>query len=225
MDKNKIYIGDALKLIQSVDDESIDLIIADPPYGIGYQSSWKVKDEQHPKIENDEKPFTDWLPEAYRVLKKTGSLICFCRWDVENTFSDAIRASGFDLKSQVIWDRVDPGMGDLKAQFAPRHDNLLFATKGEFEFKNGRPNSVLKFMCANHTQLIHPNQKPLELIRHLINKLSQKGDTVLDPFTGSGTTCVACKQLGRNFIAFEIEEMYVALANKRVNEVIRQIVL
>lgn len=100
-------------------DESVNAIITDPPYGINYVSQTGAR------IKNDKAPFIWFLYDAFRVLKSGGTLLCFTRWDVEQTFIDAIELAGFRVKSEVIWDKVYHGMGDTKAAFAPAHENMI----------------------------------------------------------------------------------------------------
>lgn len=89
-------------------DESVNAIITDPPYGINYVSQTGAR------IKNDKAPFIWFLYDAFRVLKSGGTLLCFTRWDVEQTFIDAIELAGFRVKSEVIWDKVYHGMGTRK---------------------------------------------------------------------------------------------------------------
>ena len=195
----------------------VDLMIADPPYGINYQSAWrKDKSTWKAKIANDLTPFTGWFSEAFRVLNSTRSaLVVFCRWDVAETFRQAIEHAGFVVKSQVIWDREVHGMGDLRASFAPCHDILWFAIKGHFTFPYQRPKSILRAQRISGAKLTHPNEKPEELYRQLITSLSMPGDLVVDPFVGSG----ACARVARNehrlFIGLDISKDYCTLAHRR----------
>lgn len=217
MELNKIYQMDCLDGLRKLEDASVDLVLTDPPYGISYQSAWRIdKEERFDIIANDGQPFIWWLYDAFRVLKQGGALVCFCRGDVQDDFAKAIRWAGFDLKSQVIWDREVHGLGDLKAQFAPRHDVIWFAVKGKFEFKNGRPVSVVRCMRVDAEKMIHPTEKPVKLMRYFVEKLSSPGMVVLDPFMGSGATALACQQLSRSFIGFELNPDFVIAAEKRL---------
>ena len=124
--ENTIIHDDSLTVLRQMEAESIDAIITDPPYGINYVSQTGAR------IKNDKSPFIWFLYDAYRVLKPGGAILCFTRWDVEQTFIDAIKLAGFQVKSEVIWDKVHHGMGDTKAAFAPSHENIVFAIKGMF---------------------------------------------------------------------------------------------
>ena len=146
-------------------DESVNAIITDPPYGINYVSQTGAR------IKNDKAPFIWFLYDAFRVLKSGGTLLCFTRWDVEQTFIDAIELAGFRVKSEVIWDKVYHGMGDTKAAFAPAHENIVFAIKGKYSFPGGRPKDLVTFSKLGSAQMIHPTEKPVGLIANLITCL------------------------------------------------------
>jgi len=140
---NIIHNSDCIKGMESIESGSIDAIVTDPPYGIDFQCCHRSKEDRFTKIANDKKPFVEWLPEAFRVLKNTGAMYCFCRWDVRQAFMDTIEDSGFQIQDEVIWDRVIHGMGDLERKHGPRHDTIIFATKGNFKFPGKRPHSVI----------------------------------------------------------------------------------
>lgn len=111
-------------------------------------------------------------------------------------------------------------MGDLKASFAPQHDIIWFAVKGDsFSFPSGRPKSVLRFTRVSAEALVHPNEKPDALMRHLVKVVTPPGGTVLDPFCGSGSTGKAAKLEGFNFIGTEREAEYADIARARIESV------
>lgn len=200
-------------------DESVDAIITDPPYGINYHTKGTGA-----SIKNDKSPFIWFLYDAFRVLKSgdsgRGSLICFTRWDVEQTFIDAIELAGFRVKSEVIWDKVYHGMGDTKAAFAPAHENIVFAIKGKYSFPGGRPKDLVTFSKLGSAQMIHPTEKPVGLIANLITAVTKPDDLILDPFAGSGSTLVAAKKSGRRFIGVELDDEYYEKARRRIEEVV-----
>lgn len=215
-----LYCGDCLDVLRSIETGSAAAFITDPPYGIDYQSARRTdKSAWKDKIANDGKPFIWWLHDAGRIVRDGGSLTCFCRWDVQETFRVAIDAAGFDVRSQVIWDRLSHGMGDLNASFAPQHDVIWFATKGRgFAFTGKRPKSVIQSMRLSGDALSHPNEKPVDLMAQLISAVCQPGDLVIDCFIGSGTTIVAAKQLGCRAIGIEVNEAYLAIAAQRLRQ-------
>jgi len=215
---NSVNQGDCLEVMKGIPDKSIDSIIVDPPYGIDYQSAWSSdRTRWKKKILNDKTPFITWTDEAFRILKDDSGLLCFTRWDTEQQFRDALTKSGFKCKQQIIWDKVVHGMGDLKGDFASQHENIIFATKGRFIFKGKRPKSIFRFQRVTSDKLVHPNEKPIELLEALVNAITIENDLVLDCFAGAGTTGVACKNLNRNFILIEQDENYCKIANSRLS--------
>lgn len=203
----------------SIESGTIDLVLTDPPYGIDYQSARRTdKTQWKPKIKNDKEPFLDWIDEAFRLTKDGGALICFCRWDVEEVFKNAINKSGFEVKSQVIWDKVIHGMGDLNGAFAPQHENIWFATKGKFEFHGKRPKSIIKINRVNAEDMIHPNEKPVGLFTSLINSIVPQGGKVLDCFMGSGNSGVATITSKRFYYGCDADENHFRNAEKRIKQ-------
>jgi site-specific DNA-methyltransferase (adenine-specific) len=216
MEINKIYQGDCLEVMKGFPDKSIDMILTDPPYGIDYQSAWRTATLRKDKINNDKTPFIQWLKDAYRITKDTGTLMCFCRWDVQEQFRSKIEEAGYIIKSQVIWDRMIHGMGDLKGSFAPQHDIIWFATKGNFKFPDKRPTSIIRSQRVDAEKLLHPNEKPISLMKKIILSLTKKEEIILDPMCGGGSTLLAAKELGRKYIGIEISPEYCKIANERL---------
>ena len=216
--ENTIIHGDSLTVLRQMESESVDAIITDPPYGINYVSQTGAS------IKNDKSPFIWFLYDAFRVLKSgesgRGSLVCFTRWDVQQTFIDAMRLAGFQVKSEVIWDKVFHGMGDTKAAFAPSHENIVFAVKGKFSFPGHRPKDLVTFQKLNSSQMVHPTEKPVGLLANLITSVTKPGDLILDPFAGSGSTLVAAKKTGRRFIGMELDDDFYRIAQRRIEEAV-----
>jgi site-specific DNA-methyltransferase (adenine-specific) len=105
-------------------------------------------------------------------------------------------------------------MGDLKADFAPKFEFVLFAQKGRRLINGKRDPNIFKFARTGNKN--HPTEKPVDLNEYLLSKFSDEGQTILDPFMGSGTTGVACKNLNRNFIGIELDKEYYEIAKKRI---------
>lgn len=212
----EIYHGDCMEILPHVRD--VDAVITDPPYGIDFQSARRSEAERLDKVTNDGLPFVWWLFGAAKVMCDSSPLLCFCRWDVQEAFRSSIEWSGLDVRSQIIWNRGVHGLGDLNGQAAPQHDVIWFARKGDYEFPGGRPKSVLTSMRVTPDNLMHPNEKPVALIAHLMRMYTNPGDVVFDPFLGSGTSVEAAKQTDRQLIGIEIEEKYCEIAAKRLSQ-------
>ena len=217
--ENAIIHGDSLTVLRQMEPESVDAIITDPPYGINYHTKGTGA-----SIQNDKSPFIWFLYDAFRVLKSgasgQGTLICFTRWDVQQTFIDAMKLAGFQVKSEVIWDKVMHGMGDCRAQFAPTHENIIFAVKGKFCFPGHRPKDVVSFKKLSSSQMIHPTEKPVGLLASLITSVTKPGDLIVDPFAGSGSTLVAAKKTGRRFVGIELDGEHFEKAQRRIKEAV-----
>ncbi len=211
---------DCMSLLPLLPAASIDLVITDPPYGIRYETRATAGRPLHRRrLANDRAPFIWFLGECFRLLHRCGAVLCFCRWDVQTAFQDALSIAGFRLRSQVIWDRGVHGMGDCSSQFAPRHDVLWFATKGNYQFPGRRPVSVLRAMRPSWRSATHPTEKPVDLLRQLVSALARPEDVILDPFTGSGSTGVAALERGCRFIGLEIEAAHCRTAHRRLSAV------
>ena len=217
--ENKLIHGDSLTVLRQMEPESVDAIITDPPYGINFEA-WRTRKT----IKNDKAPFIWFLYDAFRALKPgesgRGSLVCFTRWDVEQTFIDAMRLAGFQVKSEVIWDKIYTGVGDCKSQFAPSHENIIFAVKGKYSFPGYRPKDLITFQKLGGGQKCHPTEKPVGLLANLITAVTKPGDLILDPFAGSGSTLVAAKKTGRRFIGIELDDDYYQTAQRRIEEAV-----
>lgn len=210
--------ADCLTVLRQMEAGSVDMTITDPPYGMDYQSTRAAKENRKAKIANDKSPFIWWIYDAYRVLKEGGGALCFSRWDVQQVFMDALRLAGFTVKSVLVWDRMHHGMGDLKGSFAPRYDTCIFATKGRYILPNGRPDDVIQCQRLNSAELVHPNEKPVALMRELIEATTAPGALILDPFAGSGSTLAAAALTGRQYIGIEISAEHHATAKRRALE-------
>lgn len=211
--------GDCLELLKDIPDGSVDMVLTDPPYGIDYQSQRKKnKADWTPKIKNDKRPFTDFLPLIKRILSPNGCVMVFTRWDVQQHFIDRMNESDLRVKNVLIWDKEIHGMGDLKRAFASRYESIIFHSERGFEFNGKRPQDIIKCRRVLPNELKHPNEKPVGLMEELICKCTHEGSVVLDPFMGSGSTGVACVNTGRKFIGMELDPGYFEMAKQRIEE-------
>jgi len=216
----RIIHGDCLDELRKIPNGSVDAIVSDPPFGVDDQPHRRADGSRLDKIAGDAAPPIWFLPQAYRVLKYGGAMLIFVRYDVEATWRWGIRLAGFRPRAQIVWDKVNHGMGDARGDWAPRHENIVFATKGRFVFPGKRPSTVLRHKRLNGRE--HPHEKPIALMADLTAAVTSPGDLVLDPFLGSGATACAAYQLGRRFVGIELEAKYIALAERRLEELVRE---
>lgn len=217
---NYIDCCDCLEGMKNIPDRSVDLIVTDPPYLINYATNHR-KDKMHDfctTIANDNNPalIKACLLECFRVLKPNSAAYVFCSAKTLDTFKQFATEAGFVIKNTIIWVKNNWTAGDLKAQFGQQYEPLLLLNKGRAEIRGKRLTDVWSFDRVAGKAQVHQNQKPVDLIAQCIEKHSDPGDIVLDPFMGSGTTAVACLRTGRNYIGFELDEAYHAIALQRI---------
>ena len=215
MKKIKLYNDDCLVRMQKLIDKgvTVDMVLTDPPYGMGFQSSYRK--EQHNKIANDSS--LEWLEEfarlSYVIAKDNTAHYVFCSSHNIDKFKIAFEKH-FKLKNILIWEKNNTSMGDLKGDFAPKYEMCLFLHKGRTLIRGKRDPNIMKF--ARTGNKLHPTEKPVDMMEYLISKFSDEGMTILDPFMGSGSTGVACKNTNRRFIGIELDKGYYKVAKKRI---------
>lgn len=210
-----LLLGDCLDVMRGLPSESVDLTATDPPFGMAYQSNRRVVKEQHAKIHGDDS--LDWLDpfvvEAYRVAKPNTAGYFFCSHHAIDVFKQALERC-FKIKNLLVWEKTNHGTGDLKGDFAPKLEFCWFVHKGRALIRGKRDPNIMRF--ARTQNELHPTQKPVELMEYLINKFSDEGQLVLDPFMGSGTTAIAAERSGRRWIGIERDEGYYNAALARI---------
>lgn len=219
----QLYNEDCLKILKNIPDNSIDLIVTDPPYRTisggkpkhkGQPSGMLSKNDGKIFDFNDIKPEV-WIPEAYRVLKEgTHCYIMVNALNMEN-FLRICRESGFGLHAICAWKKINltPSRWYMK-----NGEFTLFLRKGKaksINYKGSRMIHTFQNIIGNKK---HPTEKPVKLMKYYIKNSSNVGDTVLDMFMGAGSTGVAAKELGRNFIGIEIDKKYFDIANERLSK-------
>ena len=205
--------GDCFECMKEIPDSSIDMILTDPPYGMSYNSGRRKV--SHRSIKNDDSLY--WLDgfaeECFRVAKNNTAHYVTCSFHHIDTFKQAFQKY-FKIKNILVWVKNNHGSGDLKADFAPQHEFVLFLHKGRRLYNGKRVSNVLHFPKTGNT--LHPTQKPVEMMEFLIQKFCDEDQLVLDPFMGSGTTGVACVNTNRDFIGIELDADYFKVAKDRI---------
>lgn len=216
---NEVHHGDSLEIIKRIPSASVDAVITDPPYMIGATSvgNADAKAGTWADMENAAYWFAAWYVEAWRVLKDTGYFITFGNWRSLPTMLCALAKSGMPATSCLIWDKEWIGPA-AKNQLRPTYEVVLLSGKPGAIIPNRSASDIVRcrWMAGNCKVTEHPAEKPVALIEHLIELVTQPGATVLDPFLGSGTTAVAALRTGRQFIGIERDQRYAEIARQRI---------
>ena len=219
--------GDCLELMKNIEDNSIDLIVTDPPYKITQRGNYgtfggmmKTKQSMKGKIfkENDI-DIKDYIKELYRILKD--STHCYIMTNDKNLldYMNAITNAGFYITKLLIWNKKNT----ICCQFyMTSKEYIIFCRKGKAKGikKCGTkdiieiPNKKTKIDGKN----IHDTEKPVDLMKILIENSSSENEIVFDPFMGVGSTGIACKELNRNFIGIELDKQYFDIAKERIEK-------
>lgn len=205
--------GDCLELMKTIPDNSVDMVLTDPPYGMDFVSNYRK--EKYSSIENDSD--LDWLNEfsahAFRVAKDNSAHYVFCSFHNIEEFKRSL-SKHFKVKNILVWEKNNTSMGDLRGDFAPKVEFIIFLHKGRRTINGKRDPNIFKFARTQNKN--HPTEKPVKLNEYLLEKFSNEGEVVLDPFMGSGSTGVACANLNRKFIGIEKDEKYFQIAKDRI---------
>jgi site-specific DNA-methyltransferase (adenine-specific) len=221
----RIFHADCREVLPTLPQDSVDLLLTDPPYKVGWQSGFRSNRLALITGDDGSLDVAEALTLALRVLRNQRHLYVFGRADL----------SGLPLGPQVelIWDKENLGLGDLSLPWGPAHEPILFAVYVSRTAARARGSgrlaarlrrgSVLRCPRRNAGQLEngrirHPSEKPVDLLRQLIESSSILGETVLDPFMGCGSTLVAAQVEGRSAIGIEIEEPYCEIAAHRLGQ-------
>lgn len=230
----KLILGDCLEEMKNIPNDSIDMVLTDPPYGIT-ACKWDIII-----------PFIPMWEQLLRITKKSAAIVLFSN----EPFSSALRMSNIKMyKYDLVWNKRST-TGFLNAKIMPlrQHEDIIIFCKhitiynpimrlGVLREKGGGkksevynntkptqnfndqyyPTSILEFYGGQNKQKLHPTQKPVNLMSYLIKTYTNEGNVVLDFTMGSGTTGVACKNLNRSFIGIEKEKKYFDIATERIN--------
>lgn len=222
---NKVYHKDCLKGLKEIDDASIDLIITSPPYNLGNNHHTGSKKHKSYDDNMNEEQYQKWqitvLNECYRILKENGSMIYNHKNRIKKgkqiTPYEWLLKTKFIIKQEIVW--INRSQNFDKIRFYPFTERLYWLTKRRstkltnilnkydvFDWKEWSPVGTKK---------AHTRAFPIKLVKDMLS-VFPKAKLILDPFMGSGTTAIACKQMGKDFIGFEIKKEFIELCNKRL---------
>jgi len=231
MSDQELILGDSSACIKQIPDHSIDLILTDPPYNLGRYSTGNIKMSWRKDFNNDVAEWdttifdpAEWLDEFRRVLKPTGTIFAFTSYNLLGQWHQAFDPV-FDTFQFMVWHKTNPPPKLRRAGFLNSCELIICAwDKGHtwnFTKQKEMHNFIESPICMGKERVkdpVHPTQKPVKVLSHLIKLATNPGDLVLDPFMGVGSTGVAALKLGRRFIGIEIDPLYFKAATKRIEE-------
>ena len=242
---DQVFNQDALEGMELLPDESIDLIVADPPYNLG-------KDYGNDSDKQESEAFLQWTEEwlnlAISKLKSNGSLYIFTTWRYSPEIFVFLKSKMIML-NEIIWDRRVPSMGGSTRRYSSVHDTIGFFAKSkdhyfdldsiripyDEETKKARSRSIFvgkKWLEVGYNpkdlwsvsrlhrihaeREDHPTQKPLEIVERMVRASCPENGIVLDPFAGTGTTAIACLLNKRRYITYELNPEYFEMILNRI---------
>lgn len=245
-DSVKLYKGDCLDVLNNIEDNSVDLIFADPPYflsggGItcksGRMKSVDKGDWDKSLSIDDVHTFNMlWIEACRKKLKDDGTIFISGTYHNIYSIGFCLQKLGFKILNDIAWFKVNPPPNLSCRFFTHSTETILWAKKNprakhKFNYQAMRKIndpavdkqmlSLWKIMPPRKDEKKfgkHPTQKPISLLNRIIEAATNEGDTVLDPFVGSGTTAVACINYNRKFIGIDADEDYLAIAKLRIND-------
>lgn len=227
----QLSLGDSRELIKSLPDNSVDLILTDPPYNLGKYSTGNINLSWRTALNNDLAEWdkvdfmpSDWKDEFLRVLKPTGNLFVFCSYNLLGDWWRTLNPA-FDTFQFMVWHKTNPAPKIFKAGFLNSCELIVccWNKKHTWNFISQAEmhNFIESPICMGNERLKnpkHPTQKPVKVLKKIISIASNPEDVVFDPFMGVGSVGVAAVELKRRFIGFEIEPQYFEASKCRLVE-------
>lgn len=224
--ENKLYLGDCIKRMAVMPRRGVDAIITDPPYNISRDNNFKTMGRAGIDFGEWDKDFdlVDWIKYCEPILKKGGNIVIFNDWKNMSYITNELENWGFEVKDLIRWKKTNAMPRNRDRRFITDYEVAVWAVKkgGKWTFNRLSDKYEIPEIVGGITPKSekinggHTTQKPVYVMEWLIERLTNKGDTVFDPFMGSGTTGVACNNLNRNFIGVEIDENYFNIAKQRI---------
>lgn len=235
-----LALGDCVKKMKQINDQSIGLILTDPPYNLGLfmknretnlgalrENHFTAANWDHLEHSEWKKKMNDFFEESSRVLRKDGALLIFVSLIKIETILSLAEQNGFYYKTTGVWHKTNPMPRNKDLHFINSTEAwLYFINKGKTGTFNNDGKTVHDFYESSAINAKekkygkHPTQKPLALMDHFVELLSNEGDTILDPFMGSGSTGIAAMMRDRCFYGIELDEGYYKIAMRRIADLI-----
>lgn len=203
-----VRLQDAIELLKSLDSDSVDLVLTDPPYGISYQSNHRKDGKSAPIAADYDFDPAVFLENVARVLKDGSAAYLFTRWDV---YPDWFRSvpNTLDVKNFIIWLKDNHSAGDLKGNFGFKYEGIMMLVKGRHQVRGHRHTNVWEFPRIPFKKQRHPAEKPVALLQRAIEASTDMDALVVDPFCGSGSTAEAALASGRRALVGDVDRRWL----------------
>jgi site-specific DNA-methyltransferase (adenine-specific) len=216
-----LHLGDCLEVMKQISDKSVDLVLTDPPYNIARENNFSTMGRAGIDFGEWDKGFDlfSYIDQVNRILNKNGSFVVFNAWRNLGAIADYAETQGLDTKDMIRLEKSNPMPRNRDRRYITDYECAIWFVKKGAKWTFNRQDEKYqrpKFVFGIESGL-HPTQKNLGLMKELVKIHSNQGDTVIDPFMGSGTTGVACKNLNRHFIGIEQDANYFEIAKGRIN--------
>lgn len=216
----EIIEGDCRTVMAAMKPGSVDAIVTDPPFGTeaakdGYGRRFYGGVGRFIAGDADLDAFDGMLVEASRVLATNAWVVVFCSPKRHAETAHILESRGFPVAGEAVWDKASPGLG---GGIRYQHETILLCKRGEIAGRNSMFSVLRCHLSRENKHLRHPHEKPVPVLTELVRYCSTKGQIVLDPFAGSGSTLVACLKTGRRGIGIELDAGYCEIARRRVSE-------
>jgi DNA modification methylase len=216
-----LYLGDALEVLPTIGTGEVAAVITDPPYGINTKSDGSGKLSPWADLCNASHWYAQWLAMGQRLTLPNGCLWSFLNWRSMVTFQKASCDIRWPIESMLIWDKNWIGPGGTRG-LRPCYEMAALFSGDAFEIADRSIRDIQRFPWSSSKPNGHPAEKPEDLLAWLVGISTKRGDLVVDPFMGSGTTGAAAVKAARRFIGVEIDEHWFDIACRRIAEAQRQ---
>ena len=216
-----LHLGDCLEVMKQIPDKSVDLCLTDPPYNIARKNNFSTMGRSGIDFGEWDKGFDifSYIDQVSRILKKNGSFVVFNDWKNLGFISEYAESKDFETKDMIRLEKSNPMPRNRDRRYITDYECAIWFVKKKSKWTFNRQDEKYqrpKFIASIESGL-HPTQKNLSLMESLLKIHSNVEDIVIDPFMGSGTTGLACKNLNRNFIGIEKDPNYFEIAKRRIN--------
>lgn len=224
----KLKHCDYKELLEEMKEQKIkvDCILTDPPYGISRKNNFKTMGRAGIDFGKWDYNFnqTEWIKNCIPFLKEGGSIIIFNDWKNLSYLVEALESNGCVIKDLLRWEKLNPMPRNVNSRYVIDFECAIWAVKGKKRWVFNKPKNMSYMKAVFKSGVVpggknrfHPTQKHLAVIEEILSIHTNENDLIFDPFSGSGTTALACLNNTRKFIGSEIDERYFKNACKRLN--------